>query len=279
MAERRSTCGLLGLWLALAMSPGFGSSLAFAQEQHEASTSDLAKAAQNPIADMISVPFQNNFNFHVGPHNQLQDILNIQPVIPITLDRDWNLITRWITPVISQPPLTVTGEREFGLGDINPSFFFSPKEPTHGIIWGIGPTFVFPSGTDRTLTQGKYSIGPTLVALTIEGPWVLGVLVNNVWSVAGKNNRDSVNAMTLQPFVNYNFPGGWYLTSSPIITANWETGHGDRWTVPVGGGFGRVFKIGEQPVNMQLAAYYNVARPTGAADWQLRAQVQLLFPK
>ena len=108
---------------------------------------------------------------------------------------------------------------------------------------------------------------------------MLGVLVNNVWSVAGKNNRDSVNAMTLQPFVNYNFAGGWYLTSSPIITANWETGHGDRWTVPVGGGFGRVFKIGEQPVNMQLAAYYNVARPTGAADWQLRAQVQPLFPK
>ena len=197
MAERRTTCGLLGLWLALAMSAGFGSSLAFAQEQHEASTSDLAKAAQNPIADMISVPFQNNFNFHVGPHNQLQDILNIQPVIPITLDRDWNLITRWITPVISQPPLTVTGDREFGLGDINPSFFFSPKQPTHGIIWGIGPTFVFPTGTDKTLTQGKYSVGPTFVALTIQGPWVLGVLVNNVWSFAGKSNRGPVNQMML----------------------------------------------------------------------------------
>jgi len=279
MAERRSTCGLLGLWLALAMSPGFGSSLAFAQEQHEASTSDLAKAAQNPIADMISVPFQNNFNFHVGPHNQLQDILNIQPVIPITLDRDWNLITRWITPVISQPPLTVTGEREFGLGDINPSFFFSPKQPTHGIIWGIGPTFVFPTGTDKTLTQGKYSIGPTFVALTIQGPWVVGVLVNNVWSFAGKSNRSPVNQMTLQPFVNYNLPGGWYLTSSPIITADWEASDGDRWTVPVGGGFGRVFKIDKQAVNAQLAAYYNVARPDGGADWQLRAQVQLLFPK
>ena len=244
-----------------------------------ASTGDLAKAAQNPIADMISVPFQSNFNFRAGPHDQLQYVLNIQPVIPITLNEEWNLITRWITPVISQPPLTVTGDRESGLGDINPSFFFSPKQPTHGIIWGIGPTVVFPTGTDKTLTAGKYSLGPTFVALTIEGPWVLGVLVNNVWSVAGKNNRNSVNAMTLQPFVNYNFAGGWYLTSSPIITANWETGHGDRWTVPVGGGFGRVFKIGEQPVNMQLAAYYNVARPTGAADWQLRAQVQLLFPK
>jgi hypothetical protein len=279
MTGRCTTCGLSGWGLALALVTGFGSSFAFAQVGHEASTSDLAKAAQNPIADMISVPFQNNFNFHVGPHEQLQDVLNIQPVIPITLDRDWNLITRWVTPVISQPPLTVTGDREFGLGDINPSFFFSPKQPTHGIIWGIGPTFVFPTGTDKTLTQGKYSVGPTFVALTIQGPWVLGVLVNNVWSFAGRSNRAPVNQMLLQPFVNYNLPGGWYLTSSPIITADWEASDGDRWTVPVGGGFGRVFKIDKQAINAQLAAYYNVARPSGAADWQVRAQVQLLFPK
>jgi hypothetical protein len=279
MTGRCTTCGLSGWGLALALVTGFGSSFAFAQVGHEASTSDLAKAAQNPIADMISVPFQNNFNFHVGPHEQLQDILNIQPVIPISLDRDWNLITRWVTPVISQPPLTVTGDREFGLGDINPSFFFSPKQPTHGIIWGIGPTFVFPTGTDKTLTQGKYSVGPTFVALTIQGPWVLGVLVNNVWSFAGRSNRAPVNQMLLQPFVNYNLPGGWYLTSSPIITADWEASDGDRWTVPVGGGFGRVFKIDKQAINAQLAAYYNVARPSGAADWQVRAQVQLLFPK
>jgi hypothetical protein len=279
MTERRTGCLSLGLWLVFAISAGFGCSSASAQEEHGTSTSDLAKAAQNPVADMISVPFKNNFNFNVGPHKQLQNVLNIQPVIPITLNKDWNLITRWITPVISQPSLTVNGDREFGLGDINPSFFFSPKQPTHGIIWGIGPTFVFPTGTDKTLTTGKYSVGPAFVALAIEGPWVVGVLVNNVWSFAGKSNRSAVNAMTLQPFVNYNFHGGWYLTSSPIITGNWEAGGGDRWTVPVGGGFGRVFKIGSQPVNAQLAAYYNVAKPTGAADWQVRAQIQFLFPK
>lgn len=279
MTERRTDRGPLELCLALAMSASLGSSFASAQEEHGKSADDLAKAAQNPIADMISVPFQNNFNFSVGPHKQLQNVLNIQPVIPISLNKEWNLITRWITPVISQPALTVNGDREFGLGDINPSFFFSPKQPTHGIIWGVGPTFVFPTGTDKTLTAGKYSAGPAFVALAIEGPWVVGVLVNNVWSFAGKSNRSAVNAMTLQPFVNYNLPGGWYLTSSPIITANWEASGGDRWTVPLGGGFGRVFKIGSQPVNAQLAAYYNVARPTGAADWQVRAQVQLLFPK
>jgi hypothetical protein len=279
MTARRMRRGQPLFWLVAAILGIFASSAALAQEERGPSTSDLAKAAQNPIADMISVPFQNNFNFRVGPHDQLQYILNFQPVIPISLNQDWNVITRWITPVISQPPLTVTGDREFGLGDINPSFFFSPKQPTHGIIWGIGPTFVFPSGTDKTLTQGKYSIGPTFVALAIEGSWVVGALVNNVWSFTGKSNRADVNQMTLQPFVNYNFPGGWYLTSSPIITANWEVSHGDRWTVPIGGGFGRVFRIGRQPVNMQLAAYYNVVTPTGGADWQLRAQVQFLFPK
>lgn len=218
----------LGSSFGLSILVGFGSSFAIAQEELGKSTDDLAKAAQNPIADMISVPFQNNLNFNVGPHKQLQNVLNIQPVIPITLNKDWNLITRWITPVISQPALTVNGDREFGLGDINPSFFFSPKQPTHGIIWGIGPTFVLPTGTDKTLTSGKYSAGPAFVALTIQGPWVVGVLVNNGRSFAGKSNRSAVNAMTLQPFVNYNFRGGWYLTSSPIITANWKAGQGDK---------------------------------------------------
>ncbi|WP_205772450.1 hypothetical protein [Microvirga calopogonii] len=267
-----------GRQLALAVMLSLGGSGAFAQEEH-GGAGDLAKAAQNPIADLISLPFQNNFNFNVGPHNQLQDILNIQPVIPIHLDQDWNLITRWITPVISQPPLTITGDREFGLGDINPSFFFSPKQPTHGLIWGIGPTFVFPSGTDKTLTQGKYSIGPSFVAVVNEGPWLFGVLINNVWSFAGRSNRPDVNQMLVQPFVNYNFPGGWYLTSSPIVTANWEADHGERWTVPVGGGFGRVFRIDKQPVNAQLSAYYNVVKPTDGADWQLRAQLTFLFPE
>src|SRR5215207_1103484 len=175
MRAHRASQVWLGSFIALGIAGGAGGWSVFAQEEHGKSTGDLAKAAQNPIADMISVPLQSNFNFHVGPHDQLQYVLNIQPVVPLTLNDEWNLITRWITPVISQPPLTVTGDREFGLGDINPSFFFSPKKPTHGIIWGIGPTVVFPTGTDKTLTAGKYSLGPTFVALTIEGPWVLGV--------------------------------------------------------------------------------------------------------
>jgi hypothetical protein len=239
------------------------------------SVEDLAKAAQNPVADMISVPFQNNFN--MGGKYGPQYILNFQPVVPFSINQDWNLITRTIIPTISTP--LPFGDRVTGFGDINPSFFFSPVKPTDGIIWGFGPTFVLPTASDELIGQGKWSMGPAFVALKIAGPWVFGALINNVWSVAGDSDRKSVNQMTAQPFLNYNFPGGWYLTSSPIITANWmETGD-KRWVVPVGGGVGRVFKIGDQPVNAQLALYYNVVRPQNGADWQLRFQFQFLFPK
>ncbi|KRE16824.1 neuromedin U [Bosea sp. Root381] len=242
----------------------------------ESSSGDLAKAAQNPIANMISVPLQNNINFGVGPYSRVQNVLNIQPVIPISLGDDWNLITRWILPVISQPPLSIGGDREWGLGNANPSFFFSPKKPTAGIIWGIGPTVLLPTSTDRALGKAVWGAGPTAVALTSSGPWLIGTLFGHMWSFDGDH---TVSLTTLQPFVNYNFSGGWYLTTSPIITADWRAKSNDRWTLPIGGGFGRVFKIGEQPVNMQLAAYYNAITPSGGASWQIRTQIQFLFPK
>lgn len=242
----------------------------------ESSSGDLAKAAQNPIANMISVPLQNNLNFGVGPYSRAQNILNIQPVIPVSLGEDWNLITRWILPVISQPPLAIGADREWGLGNANPSFFFFPKKPTAGIIWGIGPTVLLPTSTDRALGKAVWGAGPTAVALTSSGPWLIGALFGHIWSFDGDR---TVNLTTIQPFVNYNFPHGWYLTTSPIITADWRAKSNDRWTLPIGGGFGRVFKIGEQPVNMQLAAYYNAITPSGGASWQVRTQIQFLFPK
>ncbi|KRE12306.1 neuromedin U [Bosea sp. Root483D1] len=242
----------------------------------EPSAGDLAKAAQNPIASMISLPVQNNLNFGVGPYSRVQDVLNIQPVIPISLNEDWNLITRWIVPVISQPALSIGGEREFGLGNVNPSFFFSPKQPTGGLIWGVGPTVLLPTSTDKVFGKAVWGAGPGAVALTISGPWVIGGLVNHIWSF---DESRTVSLTTIQPFVNYNFHGGWYLTTSPVITANWKAKSSDRWTLPIGGGFGRVFKIGEQAVNMQLAAYYNAVTPSGGSSWQVRTQVQFLFPK
>jgi hypothetical protein len=141
----------------------------------------------------------------------------------------------------------------------------------------VGPTFTIPTATDSKLGSGKFSLGPTAVALTIQGPWVFGALINNQWSVAGWGDKD-VNQMLLQPFVNFNLPHGWYLTSSPIMTANWKADSGDKWTVPVGGGVGKLFKLGKLPINTSLQAYYNAERPKNASDWQLRFQVQFLLP-
>jgi hypothetical protein len=237
----------------------------------------LAKAAQNPIANMISVPFQNNFNFGIGPNEVTQWNLNVQPVIPISLNKDWNLITRTVIPIIDQPSLAPGVPSAFGLGDINPQFYFSPAKPG-GLIWGIGPTFTFPTGTEPLLTSGKWSAGPAVVALTIQGHWVIGAVANQQWSFAGWGDQN-VSALLLQPFVNYNLPHGWYLTASPVMTANWNADSGQKWTVPLGGGVGKIFKISKQSFNAQLQAFDNVVTPDNGPDWQLRFQVQLLFPQ
>jgi len=242
----------------------------------------LAKAAQNPVASMISLPLQLNMNFDTGPEDDLQTVLNIQPVVPFSLGENWNLITRTIMPVISQPDFGVYSKRENGIGDIQFSTFLSPKAPTGGgWIWGAGPIVQLDSATDDRLGQGAWGLGPTAVALRMAGPWVYGALVNNVWSVSEDDDRGEVNQFLMQPFINYNFPSspGRYLTFSPIITANWEAESGEEWLVPVGLGIGQITRLGNQPVNLQAAFYYNVERPEGAPNYQVRLQFQLLFPK
>jgi hypothetical protein len=267
---------LLSISVILAQDTADGGGIIEAGENLE---EELAKAAQNPVADLISLPFQNNTNFGYGSDDEIQNVLNIQPVVPFHLSENWNLITRTIAPLIYQPEVVEGTGDEFGLGDINLTAFFSPKSPTKGIIWGVGPIFVFPTATDEKLGSEKWSAGPSAVALTIQGPWLYGALINNVWSFAGDNDRDDVNAMLLQPFVNYNLPDGWYLVSSPIITANWEADSDNTWLVPVGGGVGKIFRIGNQPMNAQIQAFYNVEKPEVVGDWTLRFQLQFLFPK
>lgn len=266
------------------------------QQESETETEELAKKTQNPVANLISVPLQNNFNWGTGfRQNKLLYVLNIQPVIPVSLNSEWNLINRIIMPVINQPSLfpSFNGREPStsatGFGDFNPTAFLSPAKPGE-VIWGIGPTMTLPTATDRNLGAGKWSMGPAAVALAMPGHWVFGALINNQWSFAGWGDK-AVNAMLLQPFINYNFPGGWYLTSSPIITANWKADKaGDVWTAPLGGGFGKLFRLGQilpleghplakLPINTQLAAYDNVARPEFGSKWQLRFQIQFLFPK
>ena len=243
------------------------------------SEADLAKKTQNPVADMISVPFQNNFNFNYGPNNDLQYVLNLQPVIPIHLDKEWNLVTRTIIPVINQP----WPESKFGLGDLNTTLFLSPAKllpvAEGGLFWGVGPILQFPTATNDILGSGKWAAGPSAVVGYLGKTWVLGALANNMWSFAGEDERPYVNLMTVQPFINYNLPDAWYLSFSPIITANWSAKHSQQWTVPLGGAVGKIFRIGKLPFNAQLGAYYNVVRPDDIGpEYSIRAQIALLLP-
>jgi hypothetical protein len=250
------------------------SSIAHAQEKSDEA---LAKATQNPLASMISLPFQNNTNFGMGPDDDTQNILNIQPVWPFSLGEDWNLVTRTIIPVMSQPGFGPGESRTNGLGDTTFTGWVSPKNSGKW-IWGVGGALVLPTATDDALGNDKWSVGPSVVVLTMPGKWVIGSLVSNVWSVGGSGEQD-VNFFTWQYFVNYNLDNGWYLTSAPIITANWEENSDNTWTVPFGGGVGKILRIGKQPLNAQVSAYYNVKKPDFGADWQLRLQLQMLFPK
>lgn len=242
------------------------------------SETELAKKTQNPVADLISIPLQNNMNGGIGPNNRMQNVLNVQPVIPISLNSEWNLVTRTIMPIMAQPKLNTTSEDTWGLGDVNFTAFLSPAN-SGSVIWGVGPSLQLATGTDDATGTRKWAAGPSAVALTMQGPWVIGSLVQQVWSFEGNSDRRSLSQALVQPFINYNLPNGWYLTMSPIITADWEATNGNKWTVPVGGGAGKVFRIGKLPFNANVGYFANVVRPDPGPDWTIRLQIALLLPK
>ncbi len=246
----------------------------------EMSAEELAKLAQNPVGNLISLPFQNNTNFNVGPDSGTQNILNIQPVIPISISGEWNIITRTIVPVISMPALGPGTEREDGIGDTVFTAFLSPAKPG-AWIWGLGPVLQLPTNTSDELGNKNWGLGASFVVLHLDhgSPWVYGVLVNNIWSLSSSKQGGAYSTGLVQPFVNYNFKQGFYLTSAPIMTVDWKAASGQQWTVPLGGGVGKIFHLGKLPVNAQLSAYYNVVHPDDGANLQIRAQLQFMFPK
>lgn len=272
------------------VSPGTNPPTATAKPASD-ETAELAKATQNPVASLISVPLQNNSNFGIGDYNRTGDVFNIQPVIPMKLNQSVMLINRIIQPIVWQPyPSQPTGG-QLGIGDMNPTFFLSPASPGK-LIFGGGPTFLLPTATSSETGQGKFGIGPSLVALVQPGHWTFGVLINNIWSVAGSSHRPDVNQMTLQYFINYNLPKGWYLSSGPLNTANWNsmgsdeaatgndtTGGKNVWTVPFGGGVGSVTRLGFQPVNWTVQFYGNAIHHQGGSPWNMKLQIALLYPK
>jgi hypothetical protein len=246
-----------------------------AEDSEAAGAHSTAAQAQNPIAHVISVPLQNNTLTRTGPYRNTADTLLVQPVVPIRIDANWSVITRTIVPIVHLPRTSRDQGEVTGLGNIEPQFYFTPAHPGK-FIWGAGAQAWLPTASQNALGVNKWGGGPAVVGLVIDGPWVAGALLNNAWAGSG---RGRVNQMTLNPFANYNLAKGWYLASTPVITANWDRASSQRWTVPVGGGFGRVFKMAGLHVNARLEAFRNVERPRYAAATDIQAQLQFLFPQ
>ncbi|CAN7326886.1 transporter [Phyllobacterium sp. LjRoot231] len=257
---------------ALTIFAAFTSS-AMAQDNAQ----ELAKKLSNPIASLISVPFQGNYDGGYGPNDGDKYYINVQPVIPFTLNEDWNLISRTIVPIAWQNDIAGRSGDQFGLGDTTQSLFFSPKKPTAGIIWGIGPVFLLPTATDNLLGGEKWGAGPTGVVLKQEGPWTVGALANHVWSFAGDDDRPDVNATFLQPFISYTTPKAWTFALNTESTYNWET---EDWSVPINFTIAKLVKVNKQPIQLQAGVRYWAESPSNGPDgFGARLALTFLFPK
>jgi hypothetical protein len=252
--------------------------LASAPAAAQDSSADLAQKLSNPVASLIQVPVQNNSDWGWGLDGKgFRYTANIQPVIPISVNDEWNMISRTIVPVIAQNDVTGPGTSQFGLGDVVQSIFFSPKAPTSGgIIWGAGPVLLVPTATDSALGGGKLGTGATIVVLKQAGQSTFGFLGNHIWSIAGKSDRGSVSASFLQPFYSYTTKGATTYALNTETTYDWL---GDNWLVPINVSISQLVVVGKQPISVGGGVRYWVASPTGGPDWGLRFNIALLFPK
>jgi len=264
MIQTKLPIGLIAFVMLLLTAAGYG------QESDEAA---LAKATQNPLAAMYSLPFQNNTTYGNEPYNRAQNVLNIQPVLPFSLGDKVNLVNRIILPIITQPSSTEDLSAT-GTGDISWSAYLSPSK-SGKIIWGLGPVLQLPTSSSRDFGSGEFGIGPSFVALSMIDSWVYGIVANNVWTFGDI----AENKFLFQYFINFNLPKAWYIVTAPIITANWNRVSDQRWMVPFGGGVGKVFKVGKLPLNFNAQIYYNAVHPDGVGNVQSRFQLQFLFPK
>ena len=262
----------------MAAALAFTATALFAQEaasDDKAQAAELAKKLANLVASLISVPIQNNWDFGIGPANAMRYTANVQPVIPFSLNDDWNLITRTILPIVYAESPVVGGSSKFGLGDTVQSLFFSPKAPTSGgWIWGAGPVVLYPTGTDG-LSAHRWGAGPTALALKQENGWTYGMLANHLWSYAGNGNAE-INATFLQPFVSFTTKTFTTFGLNTESTYDWSN---SQWTLPLNVSVSQLLKIGKQPVQFSLGVKYYADKPSGGPDWGLRFAVTFLFPK
>jgi len=275
--KRNLSLALLGI--ALAASPAFSQqptdTASSGQQSNSASDAELAKKLSNPVASLISVPFQSNFDFGGGPNDDgFRYTLNVQPVVPFQISTDWNLITRTIIPLIHQENM-IGQSSQTGLGDISQTFFLSPAKPGN-LIWGAGPVMLYPSATDDLLGTEKFGIGPSVVALRQTKGWTFWTLANHIWSVAGDGGRDDVSSTYINPGISYQTKTltTFLVQAEPVY--DWEH---SQWTVPVEAGIAQLVKFGKQPVSFSLQGRYFAEKPAGGPDWGLRFVVTFVFPK
>ena len=240
---------------------------------------ELAQELSNPLADLMSIPFQMNYDRDIGPRDdgwKLQT--NIQPVIPFHLNEDWNLISRTIVPVIYQDDIFPGAGSQFGLGDINLTLFFSRKKPTSsGVTWGVGPVLLLPTATDDLLGAKKWGAGPGVVALTTRGPWTLGMLANHIWSYAGDSDRQDISNTFVQPFAAYTWPSAWTVSLQSESTYNWKT---EKWSIPINAAVSKLVRWGKLPVSLQAGVGYWAESPnTGPEGFRFRLQATFVLPK
>jgi len=268
MADRKDiflvTVGLLALSIAA---------------QVQSSDADLAQELTNPVADLVTIPIQINFDRDIGPSDDGKRMTtNVQPVIPFHLSEDWNLITRTIVPIIKQEDIFPGAGSQSGLGDVVLSLFFSPRKPTEtGLIWGAGPVFLLPTGSDDLLTADKWGAGPTGVVLALRGPWTMGLLANHIWSFAGDDDRQDISNTFIQPFVSYTWPSAWTASVTSESTYNWED---EEWSIPLNASLSKLIRIGKLPVSLQGGVGYWIDTPdTGPEGLRFRLQVSIILPK
>lgn len=239
----------------------------------------LAQELTNPLADLVTVPIQMNFDRDIGPSDAGEKVTtNVQPVIPFHLSENWNLISRTIAPVIYQDDVVPGGGSQFGLGDLNLSLFFSPKKfAAGGLIWGAGPVFLLPTATDSRLGGKKWGAGPTGVVLAMRGPWTAGMLANHIWSFAGDDNRQDISNTFVQPFVAYTWPSAWTLSVQSESSYNWKA---EQWSVPVNVALSKLVRIGKLPVSLQGGVGYWAESPdAGPEGFRFRLQANIVLPK
>ena len=273
--------GCIQLVVSLIASIGLG---AHAEEQEVSpemavSNVSLAQELTNPVADIMTIPIQMNFDQNIGLNDEGNKITtNIQPVVPFQLNEDWNLITRTIVPVVYQDNIFPGEGSQFGLGDINEQLFFSPREPTSGgLIWGVGAALLLPTATDPLIGSKKWGAGPSGIALKIIGPWTIGGLANHVWSFAGDNDRNDISNTFMQPFVAYTWPSAWTLSVQTESTYNWET---EEWSIPVNAALAKLVRFGKVPVSLQAGVGRWLESPdAGPEGWRFRLQANIVLPK